>query len=111
METTVRITWASLGAAWATGLRVITITRKEWDRFSWFGFRSVLAGWDDYPLHKLGAMANVKIVTLADVITDVESLLIRAMGLSNSNQMNFTDAEEWYQVKSHEIDKYLGRFS
>jgi hypothetical protein len=44
-----------------------------------------------------------------NVITDVEAILIRATGLSNTNQMNFTAASEWFQVKAHEADYYLGK--
>lgn len=82
--------------------------KEEWDRFSWFGFRSVQKGRDE-SLHRLGAMANVKIANMTEVITDVEALLIRAMGLTNLRTTGFTDAEEWYQVKNHEAEKFLDR--
>jgi hypothetical protein len=77
---------------------------NQWDRFSWFGFRAVLTNTDGQGLCKLRKMAQTTIGSPEDVITDVEALLIRAMGLSNINQMNFTSADEWRQVKIHEAD-------
>jgi hypothetical protein len=44
----------------------------EWDRFSWFGFRAVLATTDHYGLCKLGKMAQAVIGNPESVITDVE---------------------------------------
>jgi hypothetical protein len=84
--------------------------KDDWDRFSWFGFCKVLNGMDDYPFHNLGAMANVKITNVSEVIKDVEALLIRAMGLTNLRKEDFTDAEEWYQVQIDETETYLSRF-
>jgi hypothetical protein len=83
--------------------------RKEWDRFSWFGFCSVRKGKDDYGLRKLGDMPRLATGNPKTVITDVEALLIRAMGLSNINQMNFTSAEKWDQVKEHEVERYMAK--
>ena len=78
-----------------------------WDRFSWFGFRQVLLGKDDENICNLKELAGVAVGEPSTVIRDVEALLIRAMGLSNIAQMQFAEAEEWYQVKAHEMKSYL----
>jgi hypothetical protein len=79
----------------------------NWDRFSWFGFRKVNLGKDEHGLCKLGEMAEIANANPAETIRDAEALLIRAMGLWNINQTKFTAAEEWQQIKSHEVSKYM----
>lgn len=81
----------------------------QWDRFSWFGFCTVLAGTDKLGLCKLKEMAEVAVGSPNSVITDVEALLIRSMGLSNINQNNFSKAGEWAQIKAHEVERYMGK--
>lgn len=83
----------------------------QWDRFSWFGFCAVLAGKDAQGLCKLKPMAKAAIGNPDSVITDVEALLIRAMGLKNINQNNFETAEEWMQVKGHEVEHFMGKIA
>jgi hypothetical protein len=83
----------------------------EWDRFSWFGFCQILKGTDEEGLCKLKDMATATINDPELVISDVEALLIRAMGLSNIRQTNFYSAEEWTQIKLHDIEKYLAKIS
>lgn len=83
--------------------------KDEWDRFSWFGFRAVLGGTDENGFCRLREMANTTIGNPSSVITDVEALLIRAMGLSNIRQMSFTEADEWTQVNLDEIEKYMDK--
>ena len=80
----------------------------EWDRFSWFGFRAVLEGKEN-GFCRLKEMAKIAIGSPSSVITDVEALLIRAMGLSNINQMRFTEADEWKQVNLDEIEKFTNK--
>lgn len=82
---------------------------NQWDRFSWFGFCAVLASKDAKGIDKLKDMAGVAVGNPHDVITDVEALLIRAMGLRNVNQNNFKAATEWVQVKSHEVEHFMGK--
>ena len=79
----------------------------HWDRFSWFGFCSVLKGKDNDGFCRLASLARVTVGDPQFVITDVEALLIRAMGLKNINQNNFHEAEEWTQIKAHEADRLL----
>ena len=81
----------------------------KWDRFSWFGFRKVLKGKDDEGLCKIGPLATAAIFTPKRVISDVEALLIRAMGLNNIRQMDFHQADGWQQIKTDEIEKYLAK--
>jgi hypothetical protein len=83
----------------------------KWDRFSWFGFRSVLNGKDDKGLCKLKHMAGIAVGSPNYVITDVEALLIRAMGLKNINQNNFHTAEEWTQIKAHEAERFIDKIA
>ena len=78
----------------------------QWNRFSWFGFCSVLSGKDENGYCKLRDMAEAVVGDPKSVITDVEALLIRAMGLSNIRQMNFVEANEWTQVKLDEVKRY-----
>lgn len=82
---------------------------SQWDRFSWYGFRKVLAGRNGDGFCKMGPLATTTITNPELVISDVEALLIRAMGLSNIRQMSFHQADEWEQIKAHEIEKYLDR--
>ena len=81
----------------------------KWDRFSWFGFRIVLKGKNDKGLCEFKKLAEVGIGKPGAMIADVEALLIRAMGLNNIKQMKFSDADEWEQVKLHEVEGYMER--
>lgn len=82
---------------------------EAWDRFSWFGFQRVLVGTDDLGICKLGELATLALGESKTVIRDVEALLIRAMGLVNIAQTNFSSAEEWRQVKLSETEHYLDK--
>ena len=79
----------------------------RWDRFSWFGFKKVLGGTDEYCICKLRDLASVAVGEPSTLIRDVEALLIRAMGLTNIAQTQFSEAEEWFQVKLLETEHYL----
>ncbi|HEV3155626.1 MAG TPA: GIY-YIG nuclease family protein [Candidatus Baltobacteraceae bacterium] len=78
----------------------------RWDRFSWFGFRSVLGGKDAYGFHKLKQMPKMHLANPSAVIGDIEALLIKAMALRNKSNMNFTNALKWEQIRLDEIDKF-----
>lgn len=82
---------------------------EKWNRFSWFGFCTVLSEKDRDGLCKLKYMAKAALAKPEREISDLEALLIRAMGLSNINQNKFQEATEWIQVKAHEIDQLMGR--
>lgn len=79
-----------------------------WDRFSWFGFRDVLKGTES-GICKLKKLAGLAVGQPTHVIRDVEALLIRSMSLMNVNHNNFYSAEEWFQVKKDEVEKYVSR--
>jgi hypothetical protein len=79
----------------------------KWDRFTWFGFRSVLNKKDEQGLRKLKELASTTIGSPKDMIGDMEALLIQAMGLSNKAQMKFSNAKRWQQVKQHEIKPFM----
>jgi hypothetical protein len=81
----------------------------HWDRFSWFGFRSVLRSRAPDGTRRLRKMAGTKPANLADMIADFEALLIRSMALKNTNRMKFAVAKEWTQVKLDEWKKYAER--
>lgn len=78
----------------------------SWDRFSWFGFRQVLRSTDD-GICRLKDMPKLSLGSTNQGIADMEALLIRALGLAgNLNKMRFRSAEEWTQVRLHELDRY-----
>lgn len=81
----------------------------QWDRFSWFGFCAVLNGKDCDGLCKLKDMAEIAVGKPSAVLADVEALLIRAMGLRNINHTKFQAAEEWVQVKVHEVKHFMDK--
>jgi hypothetical protein len=81
----------------------------RWDRFSWFGFRQVLAPGVN-GVSPLKTMPKAAVGNPNDEIRDMEALLIHALGLSsNLNKTNFGRADQWFQVKADEADRYLGR--
>jgi hypothetical protein len=82
----------------------------QWDRFSWFGFCALKKKGAD-GLCALKTMPSNVLGNPDSVITDVEALLIRAMGLNNINQNNFKAADEWIQVKTDEVGYYLTKQS
>lgn len=83
----------------------------NWNRFSWFGFQRVLEAKDEKGIRKLAALAAGQGGNSETIIKDVEALLIRAMGLRNIAQMKFSLASEWYQIRKHEVEKYLEKIS
>lgn len=86
--------------------------KGKWDRFSWFGFCAVLKGKDNDGLCKLAKMAQIAVGNPTSVITDVEALLIRAMGLQpNAAQPKFENAEEWKQIKALEHEHFMSKIA
>jgi len=80
---------------------------NQWDRFSWFGFRQVLRSKDEKGLCRLKDMPQISLGSPSQGIADMEALLIKALGLaSNLNKMSFRQAEQWTQVRLHELDRY-----
>jgi hypothetical protein len=62
-------------------------------------------------LRNLGSMAEVELGNPVSDITDLEALLIRAMGLHNKNQPKFKSAEEWKQVKRDDVKDFMDKIS
>lgn len=86
----------------------------RWDRFSWFGFRSVLDASDADGVKRLRARAALSVGPSDEAIADIEALLIRALGLpSNRARMKFRDpdAAHWEQVKQHEVEGLLAKLT
>lgn len=83
---------------------------RQWDRFSWFGFRRILKQRDDLGLNSLANLATVSSGGTKEVIRDMESLLIKALGTPfNFSDTKFPAGQEWKQVRKHEIDTYLAK--
>jgi hypothetical protein len=87
--------------------------KSHWDRFSWFGFQRVLKGFDKSSgLLRLANLANVSVGNPETMIGDIEALLIKSMGLSsNKAQMKFAVADDWTQVKHHEVGDYIAKWT
>lgn len=82
--------------------------KNEWNRFSWFGFRSVLPKPGRQGIYLLADSKPSMPVRPRSAIRDIEALLIRALGLpSNAQRTGFVGAEMWSQVKLHETDEPL----
>lgn len=78
------------------------------DRFSWFGFRTVLKRRDARGLSELSNPATFAAGDLNQVIGDMEALLIKALGTPhNVFDMGFPSGLEWQQVERHERDWYF----
>lgn len=85
--------------------------KGKWDRFSWFGFKE-LSG--QVTSSNLEVLRDMDVELSADpnkVITDIEALLIKSMGLRNIRNMAFSDASEWIQIRYLEIDSYLEKLA
>jgi hypothetical protein len=81
------------------------------DRFSWFGFCTVLKKKDELGIHLLRDMPLSKATSPENMIADLEAMFIKSMALQNINQMNFVNAKEWIQIKGSELDKYEKRLT
>lgn len=80
----------------------------RWERFSWFGFRSVLSRRDERGLHELKTLKTKTRGPMHKQIGEIEALLIRALGLENNYaQMRFPAAQPWEQVKALEVETFL----
>jgi hypothetical protein len=78
----------------------------QWDRFSWFGFRRLLASCDDYGLRRLSSPTTYATGELNHLIGDMEALLIKALGLEqNLADMKFRDGLQFRQVTRLEIER------
>jgi len=84
--------------------------RGKWDRFCWFGFKSVDAKPGRQGIYLLKDSKPTMPVRPRLVIRDIEALLIRALGLSsNIKQSGFVAAQQWNQVKLADVDNFLAK--
>lgn len=79
----------------------------RWDRFSWFGFKTLNRNTDGDGLRILKKLPAKKTFDPEDIIPDIEAMLIKSMDVKNWNHMKFKKGLEWTQVKRDEIDKYM----
>lgn len=84
--------------------------KGKWDRFCWFGFRSVLLVPGRQGVCQLMDAKPSMPVQPKAAIRDIEALLIRSLGLSsNVKQSGFVGAEQWTQVKQHQVKEFLAK--
>lgn len=84
--------------------------RGRWDRFSWFGFRSVLGSRDERGLQVLKTAAERTRGSVFDAISDLEALMINSLGpRANRHIEHFGDAYEWTQVLADEREDLLSK--
>lgn len=96
------------------GLRLRDHTRdhhaERWDRFSWFGFRTVLTGSMEDGTKRLGQVPDLSVSKTATTIRDVETMLTRVLGthkFGNRQIGRFATAERWTQVRLDQWQDYL----
>jgi hypothetical protein len=72
---------------------------EAWDRFSWFGFRKVLAGANPDGTRKLATSALTSTTPTKGAIADLEAVVSEVLGLTASGiGATFRQAELWEQV-------------
>ena len=82
----------------------------KWSRFSWFGFRPVLLSRNDKGLNRLKDARQKTRGSTPQAISELEALLIRALGLENNYaKMRFPGAGAWQQVSLDDVGTYLER--
>lgn len=84
---------------------------QRWDRFSWFGFNAILTGQTKTGIRPVKAARPKHLLgDVAETISDVEALLIMALGTNrtgNKHTEKFRDAECWQQVWDGEREDWL----
>lgn len=84
--------------------------RGKWDRFCWFGFRSVLTKRDADGLRQLKPLPIRARGQMHYQIGELEALLISALGLErNVAKMKFPGARPWEQVERDDVGSFLER--
>lgn len=82
----------------------------KWDRFSWFGFKSVSEKPNKAGLRFLETGVDKVTSSKHTTIGDLEALLIAAMGTkANRSKMKFADALRWTQISYDDCQTYLSR--
>ncbi|MCH8843439.1 MAG: GIY-YIG nuclease family protein [SAR324 cluster bacterium] len=80
-----------------------------WDKFSWFGFCSVLKKTDNMGISQLGKQAEIVQVNPKNIIAEIEAILIKVLNTSNVNQQKFRNAKQWEQIKALESEDFLDK--
>jgi hypothetical protein len=83
-----------------------------WNRFSWFGFRSIRKLRHADGTQALAALPRNLVTDSRETIADMEALLIQALGThkrGNRHQMRFGLAERWEQIVLDDRKTFLGR--
>lgn len=84
--------------------------KDKWSRFSWFGFRPILATKSRTGLIQLGEPQTDVSEDTHTTIGDLEALLIQVIGpKANIAKMKFEDAEQWTQVDWNMVEDYMKR--
>lgn len=107
-------TYVGLTRALGLGQRLKNHTTDRhagtWDRFSWFGFKTVSDDVDGVGLKVLEAGKDKVKSSQFTTIGDLEALLIAAMGTRlNRAKMKFSDADCWTQIAYDDCNTYLDR--
>jgi hypothetical protein len=86
---------------------------KEWDRFSWFGFRTVTQHRDTDGLLLLGKSEAMSSIRLNKARHDIEAILFRAFaGPGNDKNPHFGNRlKQWEQIEPAEMDSLLNRLN
>lgn len=85
---------------------------RNWDRFSWFGFRPVLSARLLDGTRDLGRVPERLVTDSRSTIGDIETLLIQSLGTQhrgNRHEERFASALHWDQVMDHDVDDLLER--
>ena len=85
---------------------------RNWDRFSWFGFRDVSDDCYDDGTSVLGDLPTQLLADARSSMRDTETLLMRALGThhrGNETKTRFVGADEWTQITKLEVESYLDR--
>jgi hypothetical protein len=82
----------------------------KWDRFSWFGFKTVSETRNESGFSVLESGKDRVTSSQSTTIGDLEALLIAAMGTrSNRVKMKFSDAVKWDQIPYDKCEEYVAR--
>lgn len=80
----------------------------RWNRFSWFGFRSVTSKRTSVGLHELGVVPKRLLTDSDKTIGDIEALLINVLNArGDSNDMKFARADCWEQVPRDKVEYFI----
>lgn len=98
-------TFGSIGGRLQTHNR--DYSEDQWDKFSWFGFRSVLQRRVN-GVSQLGRRGEYRLARPNNSIRDSEAMLIRATNPREChNTPTFTQHDQWEQIPLADVDHFL----